>query len=64
MFGEAYGDGEVMVPDDNPVGRGEECVEEFEEEAELESGTWNAGTERVGRSSSGVPWGRRWGVGV
>ena len=43
-----YGDSDV------PTGTGEECVEELEEEAELESGTWNAGTDRVGRSNSGV----------
>lgn len=37
-----------------PIGTGEECVEELEDEAELESGTWNAGTDRVGRNNSGV----------
>ena len=48
----------MIVPDDMPVATGEECVEELEDDAELESGTWNAGTERVVRNNSGVWWGR------
>ena len=43
----------MMVPDDIPGGTGEE-FDELEEEAELESGPWNAGTERAVRSVSGV----------
>ena len=44
----------MTVPDEMPIGTGEECVDEFDEDAELESGTWNAGTDRVGLNNSGV----------
>ena len=54
VFGEGAGEGEVTVPDDIPIGTGEECVEELHDDVELESGTWNAGTDRVVRIASGV----------
>ena len=38
-----------------PTGAGEECVDEFDEfDVELESGTWNAGTDCADRRNSGV----------
>ena len=33
----------MYVPEDMPCGIGEECVDELDDEAELESGTGNAG---------------------
>lgn len=46
------------MPEERPMGTGEECSDELEEDAELESGTWNAGTDCVGRNNSGV-WGNK-----